>query len=390
MALAAGSAVLMTVGPASADPVPSGPSWTIQASPDEPGASASVLSAVSCRPDGTCMAVGTFFKGPHGDQFALAERRDGSTWSIEPTPTAAVDYTLLSGVSCPGPASCVAVGYTVSSRTDPVVRGLAEVWAGGAWTVEPVPLPPGATWVELSDVSCPALHDCVAVGGYIKNQVSGEEQPLAEQWDGSSWSVLAAPNPHAENGSSLSAVDCPAPGSCEAVGDYDYADVGQSLMAYSYDGTAWTAQKPVNPVGQEFNAGNSVSCAGPGACTAVGIWTGTFARPLAEYWDASAWSRQTVAPIAKAVTAELTGVSCAELTACTAVGDAANDQNDNPTYPVAESWAGTSWQLAVTPEPAGTSAALTGVSCVTASTCVAVGTAYGPSLGATLVEVSSG
>ena len=196
VALATGSGVLGAVGPAGADPGLSGPTWTIQASPNEPGATANVLSAVSCRPDGTCMAVGTYFKGPNGDQFALAERRTGSTWTIGATPpVAGVDYTLLSGVSCPGPATCVAVGYTVSSRTDAVVRGLAEAWAGGSWTVEPIPLPTGATWVELSDVSCPALADCIAVGGYMKNQFSGQEQPLAEQWNGSSWSVLAAPTP---------------------------------------------------------------------------------------------------------------------------------------------------------------------------------------------------
>ena len=57
---------------------------------------------------------------------------------------------------------------------------------------------------------------------------------------------------------------------------------------------------------------------------------------------------------------------------------------------MAESWTGTSWQLAATTEPAGSSAVLTGVSCVTASTCVAVGAAYGRSLGATLVEAASG
>ena len=93
------------------------------------------------------------------------------------------------------------------------------------------------------------------------------------------------PNPHAENGSSLTAIDCPAPGRCEAVGDYDYADIGQSVMAYGYDGTTWIAQSPVNPVGQEFNAGDSVSCVNADACMTVGIWTGNFGLPFAEYWD---------------------------------------------------------------------------------------------------------
>src|SRR5271155_1164971 len=86
-------------GPTGAPPAPT--TWTIQPSPNQSGAVASSLAAVSCRPDGSCMAVGTYFKGPNSDQFTLAERRTGATWTIEPTPpVAGVDYSLLSGVSC--------------------------------------------------------------------------------------------------------------------------------------------------------------------------------------------------------------------------------------------------------------------------------------------------
>jgi hypothetical protein len=337
------------------------------------------------------MAVGTYYEGPNSDQYALAERRTGTTWSVEATPAlAGVDYSLLTGVSCGGPATCVAVGYTATSRVDTVVRGLVEVWSGGVWTVEPTPLPTGATWVELADVACLDSHDCIAVGGYIKNQISGEEQPLAEQWNGSSWTVLDTPNPHAENGSSFSAIDCTGPGFCEVVGDYDYADVAQSVMAYGFNGTTWTTQTPVNPVGQEINSANAVSCPGPETCTTVGSWDNELTLQLAEHWDGATWARDLLPHIAKAVTSELNGVSCAGLTACVAVGDAGDNQNDSPSYPVAETGTATSWQLDAVPEPPGSSSSLAAVSCPTSTSCVAVGASAGHSTANTLVEVASG
>ena len=55
--------------------------WTIQPSPNEPGATASVLNAVSCVRTGACAAVGTYYTatGEPRHQYALALERTG--WS---------------------------------------------------------------------------------------------------------------------------------------------------------------------------------------------------------------------------------------------------------------------------------------------------------------------
>jgi hypothetical protein len=365
--------------------------WTIQPSPNVTGATASSLAAVSCRASGSCMAVGSYDEGPNNDQYVLVERRHGTTWSIVPTPAIAdVDYSMLSDVSCVSHASCTAVGYTASSHSNTIVRALVEQWDGSVWTIQPTPLPVRATWEVLAAVSCPDLHDCIAVGGYIKNQVTSEEQPLAERWNGSSWSVLAAPNPKAENGSSFTGIDCLGADNCEVVGEYDYADVAQSVIAYHYDGTGWTAQEQVNPVGQEFNSDNSVSCTGADACTSVGFWTNDYPVGLAEYWNGTLWARQPLPHPAHVVTDELNGVSCVGGMACTAVGESADNGDDSSSSTLADEWNGTSWQLVPTPNPPGTGSTLNGVSCTTATTCVAVGASYTTSAGATLVETSSG
>jgi hypothetical protein len=222
-------------------------------------------------------------------------------------------------------------------------------------------------------------------GGYIKNlNADQQEQPLAEEWNGTSWTQLAAPNPHAENGSELTSVSCVSASACETDGDYDYADVAQSVFGYGWNGTTWTAQKQVNPSGQMANSDNSVSCTSASACTSAGSWTSIGLLGLAERWNGTAWSRQTVPTPAKAVTDELVGVDCATATACTAVGDSSTSYQDTTTAPMVMTWNGKSWQLATTPAITG-GGGLRGVSCIAPATCVAVGVGNGTS---TLVEAS--
>jgi hypothetical protein len=393
-AAALGLGLVLLCVPAGAAAAPASPraanrTWTIQPSPDKHGAVASALAAVSCVKNGPCEAVGTYTlaTGLPRHQFALILRGSGGTWTLQPTPTIkGVGYSLLSGVSCTSADSCLAVGYTVSHKKNAFVDPLAERWNGTTWAVDSPPEPGGPhAWAVLDDVSCPDAAFCLAVGGYIKNlNADQQEQPLAEEWNGTSWTQLTAPNPHAENGSELTSVSCVSARACEIDGDYAYADVAESVFAYGYNGTSFTAQKQVNPSGQEFNAGNSVSCTTASACTSAGIWTPLGTLGLAERWNGTAWSRQSLPKPPKTVTDGLTGVSCTAAASCTAVGDFTTSNGNNPpSTPLAMTWNGTSWRLATTTDPTG-GGGLNSVSCTTPSTCVAVGAA-GTS---TLVEVS--
>ena len=367
---------------AAAAPAPSGGTWTIQPSPNQPGAASSQLDSVSCVKGGSCAAVGTYFTGTGvpEHQFTLALERTGTTWAREPTPAIkGVGYSVLNGVSCTSASSCIAVGFTVGAkRLSPPIHTLAERWNGTSWTVQAMP---ALNDVSLEAVSCPTPAFCLAVG----SQARGGGSPLAEVWNGTSWSQLTAPNPHAENGSSFTAVDCAAAGRCEVTGDYDYADVAQSVIAYGLNGTSWTGQKQVNPAGgNEFNSNTGVSCTSVTACTSAGAWSPSFSLGLAERWNGTAWSRQKLPRPAKSVTDELLGVSCPAAAACTAVGDSSASQNGNPAAPMAMTWNGTTWQLATTADPAG-GGGFRSVSCTAPGTCVGVGVGGGTN---TLVEVS--
>jgi hypothetical protein len=359
--------------------------WSIQPSPNPPGATSSVLAGVSCSGSSACTAVGHDTVSD-GASFPLAERWDGGSWSIQPTPSPSGASGYLTGVSCAGPAVCTAVGYSVGSA----VQALVEQWDGTAWTIQPTPAPLRASWWELSGVSCRAPFDCTAVGGSIGRSVDAQEKPLAEHWDGSAWTIEPTPNPRAENGSDLGAVACAGSIVCEAVGGYAFADTLQSVFAFGWNGTSWTHQHQPNPGGSDpVNTDSSVSCSSPAACTSVGSWTDADGRlhGLAARWDGTSWTHQFVPNHTGFLVSELFGVSCAGGASCTAVGDWATGYYPHPSLTLAEKWDGTAWMIEPTPNPAGgILSSLDGVECVAPRTCVAVGSSYDGSVTHTLVE----
>jgi hypothetical protein len=161
---------------------------------------------------------------------SLAERWNGSSWAIQPTPThAGATNIYLRGVSCTAATACTAVGQDYSSGYS---LTLAERWNGASWVIQPTPNPANALSV-LSSVSCTAATACTAVG----DSYSGTYVSLAERWNGTSWAIQSTPNP-AGSGSVLSSVSCTAATACTAVG---YSGNAVTL-AERWNGTSWKIQ----------------------------------------------------------------------------------------------------------------------------------------------------
>ena len=119
-----------------------------------------------------------------------------------------------------------------------------------------------------------------------------------------------------------------------------------------------------------------VSCASSKFCAAVGYDERADegdGGPIAETWNGTRWAAVKVVKLSAGTTGgALFGVSCKSAKSCVAVGDAFL-KNDN-TAALAASWNGATWTAVRAPVPSGaTTAALTAVSCVTPSDCVATG-----------------
>jgi len=81
-------------------------------------------------------------------------------------------------VSCTSATACTAAGF-YSNATTPVT--LAERWNGTKWSIQTTPNPVGGSNSTLDGVSCASASTCTAVGGY-NNGTTGAT--LAERWNG--------------------------------------------------------------------------------------------------------------------------------------------------------------------------------------------------------------
>ena len=275
----------------------------------------------------------------------------------------------LHAVSCTSPASCVAVGI-YSSR--PTARTLVQAWDGASWSVVPSPSPGRGYYNVLNGVSCASAVRCIAVGDYDS---PSDNRTLVEAWDGVAWSVVPSPSPG--SAVQLVGVSCTGANFCVAVGSYGTLAAGSQTLVESWDGSAWTVVPSPNPEhGALFNA---VSCASPISCIAVGDMGDALTgyHSLAESWNGSAWTAvPSPNPGTTSGTNVFTGVSCASATSCVAVGYSGHGTSVQP--PFVASWDGAHWSVVPSPSPGTINFnVLYSVSCAGPSTCTAVGS-FGP------------
>ena len=249
---------LMAAGIGSAPAVASS-GWSIQPTPNLSGPPQGGLDSVSCTAASACAAVGDYVN-PSGTGVPLAERWNGTEWTVQSVPNPG-GSGVLSGVSCGGANSCTAVGNYVSSLGTVVT--LAEHWNGTSWAIQTTPDPAGASRSVLSGVSCTADGACTAVGYYVNS--SGTGQTLAEHWDASGWKIETTATP--SGGGDLARVSCSAATACTALGQ-----ASGTTLVYRWDGSKWSSQMIAIPAGATSTELNGVSCMGASACTGVGNW----------------------------------------------------------------------------------------------------------------------
>ncbi len=221
---------------------------------------------VTCVDRSTCWAVGgTDLVTGAGRPVVL--RYDGSAWRDMPIPRIR-DRGVLTEVTCPAPDSCWVVGdmagagFTIihfdgrewtevpvdgppftptgNGQGEPLLGNLqcasaSQCWAFGDWNGEGAPFAmryDGRSWaldrtgMALTprglNVSCTGIRNCWAVGAVP----DGPGTPRVMHWDGRSWREVA--NPALGFPAVLTAVACPTPTECWAVG----AGGGQTVPAH--------------------------------------------------------------------------------------------------------------------------------------------------------------
>jgi hypothetical protein len=167
-----------------------GTAWAVQANGE--GSTGYDVSGVSCTEPDACTEVGSDF---YYDLSPTASRWTGAGWTSQNADTPAyadTDNDGLGAVSCVSASACVAVGsYNDVMLPDDNDETLAERWNGSTWEILPTPLLRAREGI-MDDVSCTSASACMAVGNTDDQQASPNDQtswPLVERWNGRIWSI---------------------------------------------------------------------------------------------------------------------------------------------------------------------------------------------------------
>jgi hypothetical protein len=245
----------------------------------------------------------------------------------------------LNSVSCASAGNCSAVGGYVDSSGN--TQGLLMTETAGIWaTGVEAALPADAAanpHVSLDLVSCASAGNCSAVGGYADSSGNSQLLLLTEAdgvWEAGVAAALPA-NARA-GGGGLGAVSCASAGNCSAVGFYTTRSKNMEPLLLSEKAGSWVtgveAKLPANAATRKRSAPlNSVSCASPGKCSAVGGYFDKSGNSQALLLNEKAgrWSPgvEGKLPANTAATHKYSGetvlllaVSCASAGRCSAVG----------------------------------------------------------------------
>ncbi len=309
---------------------------------------------------------------------------------------------FIHGVTCGGLISCPAkASWSVIASTSRRAWAVALVVAtvliflctmpemagastSAVWQTTPISLAPNETGALIKGISCASSSFCIAVG-YASATIppGGVAAPLAELWDGSSWSPMATPG--VPSGSMFMGVSCGSARFCVAVGSAPVEGApgyeATATLLETWNGSAWSVGGSATPFG---GAGvlDGVSCASPSFCVAVGYsedGSGGGTLSLAETWNGSSWS---ITPTPDPATGsgavnELLGVSCPSSSFCMAVGDDGSASGPvNSTYAFAAIYQAGRWSSPAVPNAQtgiGSTNELSAVSCPTPVWCLAIG-----------------
>jgi len=298
----------------------------------------------------------------------------GPGWSIIASPnTDPTEINQLRDVACSPPSLCWATGSYYNGSNS---QTLIEQWNGTTWSLIASPNTSTTQDNYLQGVTCASASLCWAVGFYNAGSGFGPYRTLIEQWNGTSWSIVSSPNPSASE-NYLNNVTCSSASQCWAVGLYYDGSSYQTLIE-QWDGISWSV------VASPITGGNlyGVTCTSTSQCWAAGVYGG---GTLIERWDGISWT-VVPSPNPSPLFNDLYSVTCALESQCWAVGDYFNIETDT-FQTLIEQWDGASWS--VVPSPNTSTAQpnfLNRVTCASASQCWAVGDYDTFSTNQTLIE----
>jgi hypothetical protein len=272
-----------------------GSSWSTVASPNSLTGN-NDLWGVSIVPGSPASANNTFAVGdyfPSSVGQTRAMKWDGTNWITFSTPNVGSGDNELLGVVALSTTNVWAVGSSRADNNSGTPRNtLIEQYNGTTWSVVSSPDMPPISSDRLLAVAATAANDVWAVGRTV-TVVNGSTHALIEHYNGTSWSIVPAPDAGGE--ATLYGVTALSASSAWAVGTWVDINGFNRNLVEKWDGTNWSVVAvPTLGPGTYDNLLFSVA-----ALSASNVWvagavysptqTGIPSNTLVEHWDGTQW-----------------------------------------------------------------------------------------------------
>lgn len=325
-----------------------GTAWKRLAVPLPKGAGGG-LNGVSCK-QASCLLIGYYSNNSGVYPLALTWQGKSLTRVTAPPMPAKAEDASLGDVSCVTAKSCVMIG---SATTSAGARSVVDTWNGAKWTLHTAALPAGLAEAGFYGLSCVSATHCVAGGMSISKSFAA--LPLLASWNGKAVTMKTAPAPKGHGFATITDVSCVSATSCVATGVGGVSLSVSASASYGFTdvlaGTTWKATTIGWPKGSASSGLTAASCTSPRSCVAVGSdgITNTNAansgRAAAVSFNGKTWTVQKDVPApAKGSASGFGGVSCVTATDCVASG-LTGKTSGNAAGPVNGVWNGKSWRL---------------------------------------------
>src|SRR6185437_7169659 len=241
-----------------------------------------------------CVVIGSA-TGTSTSFIQLIWTWNGSKWALKTAtlPGTAAD-TQLSAAHCFSPPSCVLAGLSVSLTGKLSESVTLATWNGKAFTPQKAAVPTGLGLGILEDVSCSSPRSCAAVGISVSTNASASATGtfgFAEVWNGKAWSATKWTGQKGASVAALLGVSCTSAVSCVAVGAQG-SEKSLGAVSLIFNGSHWSVRPAPSPGKGLSSDFEGVSCTKSNSCVAIGEYgpsTATSGKPLAGYWNGSAW-----------------------------------------------------------------------------------------------------
>lgn len=298
------------------------------------------LYDTACSTTDSCVAIGNYQTASTSLPYvsAITDGRPGPAVSVTPPANAdsANHNAGLNAVACQSSNLCTAFGYynDSSNHEQMMVVQITKGVPAAAVEVQ-APADAAANNIEPQAISCPVTGTCVIAGYYESTTTANNEPLVVAVNDGvpAAAVTVAIPSNHAAGAATgeLTDVACQSAGSCTAVGDYDNTTSSPVGMVVQITGGVPGAAVETVPA-DAYSAGpdnhlDYVACPASGACEAAGTYynqadeennfvepisAGIPGTPVAVAAPADHWPSEDYVSLA--------GISCSSASLCVAAG----------------------------------------------------------------------